>query len=68
MRHAEAICSAGARLIALLSLDDNGAPAFDRTIAARLAQLDIPAFACTPDMFPGIMAAAIEGRPLEGTF
>lgn len=64
---AAAIRDAGARMIVLLSLDDGGAPAFDRNIAFRLADLGIPAFACTPDQFPGLMAAAIEGRPLIGT-
>jgi hypothetical protein len=30
--------------------------------AVRLADLGAPAFACTPDQFPGLMAAAIEHR------
>jgi hypothetical protein len=64
---AGAICAAGARMIVLLSLDDSGAPAFDRRIATRLADLGIPAFACTPAQFPELMAAAIDGRPLSGS-
>lgn len=68
IRQAEAICASGARLIVLLSLDDSGAPSFDRSIAALLARMGVPAFACTPGKFPEIMSAALEGRPLEGTF
>jgi hypothetical protein len=30
-----------------------------------LAALGIPAFACTPDLFPDLMAAAIERRDLQ---
>jgi hypothetical protein len=43
----------------LLALSDEGAPADDRQLAAQLAALGVPSFACTPDAFPGLMAAAI---------
>ncbi|MDX6410367.1 MAG: hypothetical protein QOE13_3438, partial [Gaiellaceae bacterium] len=41
-----------------------GAPAYDHDNAAALAALGIPAFACTPDLFPELMAAAIERRDI----
>jgi hypothetical protein len=50
--------------VALLALSDEGAPAYDREHAAALAALGAPAFACTPDLFPEVMAAAIEKRPI----
>jgi hypothetical protein len=31
-------------------------------VAALLAELGVPAFACTPDLFPDLMAAAIQRR------
>ena len=34
-------------------------PFYDKALAAKLAGLGIPSFACTPDLFPGMMAAAI---------
>jgi len=34
-------------------------PAFNHDLAAQLAAIGVPAFACTPDMFPDLMAAAI---------
>ncbi|MGW2293791.1 VWA domain-containing protein [Streptomyces violaceorubidus] len=56
--------AAGVRFVTLLALSDEGTPAYDREHAAALAALDAPAFACTPDLFPEVMAAAIERRPL----
>ncbi|MFJ3928269.1 vWA domain-containing protein [Streptomyces sp. NPDC090022] len=59
-----AMQAAGVRFVTLLALSDEGAPAYDREHAAALAALGSPAFACTPDLFPDVMAAAIEKRPL----
>ncbi len=49
----------GVQVVVLLALSDEGAPAFDREIAAALAGLGVPAFACTPDAFPDLLAVAI---------
>jgi len=46
-------------LIVLLALSDEGAPAYDHELAATCAALGAPAFACTPDQFPSLLAAAI---------
>ncbi|CAM5427458.1 VWA domain-containing protein [Streptomyces parvulus] len=59
-----AMRAAGVGFVTLLALSDEGAPAYDREHAAALAALGAPAFACTPDQFPEVMAAAIERRPL----
>jgi Mg-chelatase subunit ChlD len=56
------LLAAGVTVIVLLALSDKGAPSFDHELAAKLAALGAPAFACTPDHFPGLMAAAIEKR------
>jgi hypothetical protein len=52
------------QVVVLLALSDEGAPAYDHENAAALAALGVPAFACTPDAFPELMAAAIERRDL----
>jgi hypothetical protein len=52
------------QVIALLALDDAGAPSHDRDNAARLSAMGIPCFACTPDLFPDLMAAAIQRHSL----
>ncbi|MEL6940474.1 MAG: VWA domain-containing protein [Cyanobacteria bacterium J06598_1] len=54
-----ALISTGVQVITLLALSDDGAPYFDHQNAAAFAALGIPAFACTPDQFPDLMAAAI---------
>jgi Mg-chelatase subunit ChlD len=56
------LLASGVSVIVLLALSDKGAPSFDRELAAKLAALGAPAFACTPDQFPGLMATAIERR------
>lgn len=58
------LVAAGVTVVALLALSDDGAPAYDHDNAAALAALGIPAFACTPDLFPELMAAAIERRDI----
>jgi hypothetical protein len=49
------------RVVALLALSDDGAAAYDQGNAAYLAAAGIPAFACSPDAFPDLLAVAIEG-------
>jgi Mg-chelatase subunit ChlD len=57
--------SAGVQVIVLLALSDDGAPSYDHEHAAALAELGAPAFACTPDAFPDLMAAAIQRHDLR---
>ena len=56
-----ALKAAGVQAVVLLALSDDGAPAFDKDNAAALAELGVPAFACTPDAFPDLLATAIGG-------
>ena len=64
LKRAASIRAAGVNFITLLALDDQGAPFFDQHVAAKFAGFDIPTFACTPDLFPDLMAAAIQKRDL----
>jgi hypothetical protein len=59
LRRANELVDSGVQFITLLALSDEGAPAYDQGLAAKLAALGVPSFACTPDAFPGLMAAAI---------
>jgi Mg-chelatase subunit ChlD len=65
LRRVADLTSAGTRVIVLLALSDDGAPAYSHEIAAALASMGVPSFACTPDAFPGLMAAAIERRDIS---
>jgi Mg-chelatase subunit ChlD len=65
LRRAEEIARSGVNMICLPALSDKGAPAFDQHNAAVLAGLGVPTFACTPDLFPDLMAAAIQKQDLN---
>ncbi|WP_436740321.1 VWA domain-containing protein [Streptomyces sp. BBFR102] len=60
LKRVAAMKAAGVQFVTLLALSDEGAPSYDREHAAALAALGAPAFACTPDLFPDVMAAALE--------
>lgn len=53
------LAASGVQMIALLALSDDGKPSYDHEVAQTFADLGIPGFACTPDLFPGLMAALI---------
>jgi hypothetical protein len=60
-----ALSAAGVKIVALLALNDKGAPRFNREMAQQLVDLGIPSFACTPELFPDLMAAVLEERDLR---
>ena len=66
LRRLTALVDSGVRLIVLLALSDDGAPAYDHELAAACAALGAPAFACTPDQFPDLLASAIRRDDLAG--
>ena len=53
------LMGSGVQVITLLALNDEGAPNYDRQNAEFFATIGIPVFACTPDKFPDLMAAAL---------
>ena len=59
LRRANELVESGVQFVTLLALSDEGAPSYDADLAAKLAALGVPSFACTPDAFPQLMAAAI---------
>lgn len=56
----------GVNVIVLLALTDTGRPSYDPNLAARVAALGIPVFACTPDQFPELMATALRREDVHG--
>jgi Mg-chelatase subunit ChlD len=65
LRTAGEMVSSGVQVITLLALSDEGRPAYHAGNAAELADLGIPVFACTPDLFPELMAAAIQRQDIR---
>ena len=65
MKRAASMVASGIQFVTLLALSDEGAPAFNADLAGQLATLGVPAFACTPDRFPDLMAATIQRSDLR---
>lgn len=59
LARARMLVGSGVNVIALLALNDDGRPAYDAAHAGALAGMGCPVFACTPDQFPDLMAAAL---------
>ena len=55
----------GVNVIVLLALTDTGGPTYDSVLSAKVATLGVPVFACTPDRFPGLMAAALRREDIH---
>jgi hypothetical protein len=62
--HAASLVGSGVNVIALLALTDQGKPASDEANARKLASMGIPVFACTPDLFPELMATALNRQDI----
>jgi Mg-chelatase subunit ChlD len=66
LKRAAQLKASGVHVVALLALSDEGAPYYDKQVAGHFAEMGIPSFACSPDQFPDLMAAAIKKEDLAG--
>lgn len=64
-KRAAAIIQSGVQLLVLLALNDDGAPSYEHQNAQFLANMGVPVFACTPDKFPDLMAAALAKQDIS---
>lgn len=64
LEHIARIQADGVRVVVLLTLSDDGLPFYNHDVAASLGDMGVPAFGCTPDAFPDLIAAAIQGEDL----
>jgi len=58
------IVASGVQMVTLLALNDDGAPFYDKHNADFLASFGVPVFACSPDLFPELMATALSKQDL----
>jgi uncharacterized protein with von Willebrand factor type A (vWA) domain len=65
LRRTATLVAAGVQVVALLALSDDGAPWYDHDVAATMAGFGVPAFACTPDQFPDLVAAVLQKRDVS---
>lgn len=59
LRQTAELVSSGVTMVCLLALSDQGVPCYDEKLAAQMTALGAPSFACSPDLFPELMATAI---------
>jgi hypothetical protein len=52
------------KVVCLLALSDTGRPAYDHQMAARLAEMKIPCFGCTPKLLPPVIDRVMRGQDL----
>jgi Mg-chelatase subunit ChlD len=64
-KKAAELATAGVQVIVLLALNDDGAPSYDHNNAQYFSSLGIPVFACSPDKFPDLMAAALSKQDIS---
>lgn len=56
------MADSGVKAICLLALSDSGVPIYDESLAKKLANVDVPSFACTPNVLPDMLEALFKGR------
>ncbi|MGB1286535.1 MAG: VWA domain-containing protein [Aggregatilineales bacterium] len=65
IRRTRQMKTSGVQFVSLLALNDTGTPAYDYDTALEFTDMDIPAFACTPDLFPELMAATMNRQDIN---
>lgn len=64
LRRVEEMKESGVTVIVLLAIADGGKPCYDEQTAQRIANMDIPCFACTPEKLPQLLERALKGQAL----
>ena len=64
LRKLQEMKESGVKCLVLLALSDSGAPAYDRSLGQKIANLGIPSFACSPDKLPMLVEGALKGQDL----
>ena len=64
LRGLEDMKASGVTVISLLAVSDSGSPYYSAHMAQRVSALGIPCFACTPQLLPQLLEAALKGHDL----
>lgn len=64
VKRMQSLVADGVQVVVLLALSDQGIPRHNKTLAQELSSCGIVSFACTPDMFPDLMAAVLNQRSI----
>lgn len=60
LNHLREMKESGVTVIVLLAVADGGRPYYDETTAKRIAEMNIPCFACTPEKLPELVECALK--------
>ena len=55
----------GVTVVVLLAIADGGKPYYDAQTAQRIAAMEIPCFACSPEKLPQLLERALKGQDLS---
>lgn len=64
LRRLEDMKASGVTVISLLAVSDSGSPYYSAHMVQRVSALGIPCFACTPQLLPQLLEAALKGHDL----
>ena len=64
LRRLEEMKESGVTVICLLALADGGKPYYDAQMAQKIAGMNIPCFACNPQMLPQLLERTLKGQDL----
>lgn len=65
LKELKAMKEDGVTVLVLTALNDKGVSDFDERLARKIANLDIPCFACTPNKLPELIAKILKGDKIE---
>lgn len=64
VRQLSELKESGVTVVCLLAISDQGKPSYNENLAQKIAKNGIPSFACTPNLLPDLLEAAIKGNNL----
>lgn len=64
LRRLEEMKESGVTVVCLLAIADGGKPYYDAQMAQRIAAVNIPCFACSPQRLPVLLERALKGQDL----
>lgn len=64
LRRLEELKQSGVTVICLLAIADGGRPYYDAQMAEKVSKMEIPCFACNPQMLPQLLERAFKGQDL----
>lgn len=65
LRRLKEMKESGVTVVCLLAIADGGKPYYDAQMAAKVAALEIPCFACNPEKLPELLEKALKGEALQ---